>query len=136
MYVCIYTPSIYKYSLYVCMYPFYSEQWECFPSICSSNTNSTHTYLCLLSAALRQGIRSRRQEYWFSARKRLLLKVFLITARSHFSDGSGYKKQLLSLWTILCSCTRYVSWYCQELEGSPNCFKIEALFDEVELQRE
>ena len=43
-------------------------------SIWFTNTNSTHTYLCLLSAALRQGIRSRRQEYWFSVRKRLLLK--------------------------------------------------------------
>ena len=43
-------------------------------SIWFTNTNSTHTYLCLLSAALRQGIRSRRQEYWFSARKRLRLK--------------------------------------------------------------
>ena len=41
-------------------------------SICFSNTNSTHTYLCLLSAALRQGIRSRREEYWFSGRKRFL----------------------------------------------------------------
>ena len=37
-----------------------------------------------MSAALRQGMRSRRQEYWLSARKRLLLKVFLMTAESYF----------------------------------------------------
>ena len=52
------------------------------PSICSSNTNSTHTYLCLLSAALRQGTRSRRQEYWLE--NAFYWKVFLITARNYF----------------------------------------------------
>ena len=70
-----------------------------------------YTDLCFLSAALRQGIHSRRQEYWFSARKRLLLKGISHDSWSYFFDWSTYKKWLPSLWTILFSCIRYVSRY-------------------------
>jgi hypothetical protein len=36
------------------------------PSIFFSNTNSTHTYLCLWSPVPRQGTHSHCQKYWFS----------------------------------------------------------------------
>jgi len=64
-------------------------------SICFSNTNSTHTHLCLFAVS-RQGTHPHCQEFWFSTRKthkRFLLKGISFTNQKSFlTDGSGYKK--------------------------------------------
>ena len=92
-----------KYSFF---FPTFSslenKSWEFSHSIWFSNTNSTYTYLRLMSTVTRQGTGPPRQEYWISVRKTSSIELEGISHNKSeaFSLTVWYKKNLSSLRTI------------------------------------